>query len=123
MYEKTPERIEILKKILPELRTKNSAIIKNHDLIIINSSGTFMISLSDGTLHKIYGFESILSEYDSKYDSKYICVGPIGNVENFIIFNGYRYKIDRVMGVILAKAVMLLEEKYPDERTLSQIIN
>lgn len=119
MIEKTPERIEILKKILPEIKTKYTAIIKNHVLIIINSAGTFHISLVDGTLHKIY------ENFDNKKrcNSKYVCVGPRGDTENFIVYNGTKYKIDRIMSAVLAKAVMLLKEKYPDERTISQIRN
>lgn len=118
MMEKAPERIEILKKILPEIKTKYSAIIKNRVLVIVNSAGTFHISLVDGTLHKIYGENFDVAKRDN---SKYICVGPRGDTENFIVYNGTRYKIDRIMSAILAKAIMLLEEKYPDERTISQI--
>ena len=120
MIEKTPERIEILKRLLPEIKTKYSAMIKDYRLIITNSAGTFHLSLTDGTLHKIYE-----EDYNTGkgHNSKYICVGPRGNTENFIVYNGHKYKIDATMGAILSKAVMLLEEKYPDERTISQIRN
>lgn len=120
MIEKTPERIEILKIVLPEIKTKNSAVIKDRVLIITNSAGTFHLLLTDGTLHKIYG-EDFNDE--KKYKSKYICVGPSGDIENFIVYDGVKYKIDRVMGTVLAKTVMLLEERYPDARTMSQILN
>lgn len=118
MIEKTPERIEILKIVLPEIKTKYSAVIKDHKLIITNSAGTFHLLLTDGTLHKIYG-----EDFDivKRHNSKYICVGPGRDAESFIIYNGVKYKIDRIMGAILAKTVMLLEENYPDARTVSQI--
>ena len=48
MIEKVPERIEILKTILPEIKTKYTAVINDHTLIIVNSSGTFHISLIAG---------------------------------------------------------------------------
>jgi hypothetical protein len=120
MIEKTPERIEILKIVLPEIRTKYSAVIKDRVLIITNSAGTFHLLLTDGTLHKIYSEDFNI---EKRHDSKYICIGPRGDAENFIVFNGVKFKVDRVLGTILAKTVMLLEEKYPDERTVSQIIN
>lgn len=120
MIEKAPERIEILKKILPEIKTKYSAIIKNHVLIIVNSAGTFHISIVDGTLHKIYD-ENF--DIEKRLNSKYVCVGPRGDTENFIVFNGTKFKIDRIMSTILAKAIMLLEEKYPDATTILQIRN
>ena len=120
MIEKAPERVDILKRILPEIKTKYTAVIKNYILIIVNSSGTFHISLTDGTLHKIYG-ETF--DIDKGKKSKYVCVGPRGDAENFIVLNGVKYKIDRIMGAILSKTVMLLEEKYPDQRTISQIRN
>jgi hypothetical protein len=120
MIEKTPERIEILKMVLPEIRTKNSAVIKNHVLIITNSVGTFHLLLTDGTLHKIYKEDFNI---EKGYNSKYICIGPRGDAENFIVYKGIKYKVDRVMGTILAKAVMLLEEKYPDTRSMLQIKN
>lgn len=120
MIEKTPERIEILKRLLPEIKTKYSAIIKEHRLIITNSAGTFHLSLADGTLHKIYGEDF---DIEKSRNSKYICVGPRGNTENFIVYNGKKYKIDMTMAAILSKTVMLLEEKYPDERTMTQIRN
>jgi hypothetical protein len=120
MIEKTPERIEILKIVLPEIKTKYSAVIKDHKLIITNSVGTFHLLLTDGTLHKIYD-----EDFDivKRRNTKYICVGPSGDAENFIVYDGVKHKIDRIMSAILAKAVMLLEEKYPDERTISQIRN
>lgn len=120
MIEKTPERIEILKIVLPEIKTKYSAVIKDHKLIITNSAGTFHLLLTDGTLHKIYG-----EDFDivKRHNSKYICVGPSSDAESFIVYDGIKYKVDRVMGAILSKAVMLLEEKYPDARTISQIRN
>ena len=116
MVEKIPERVEILKKLLPEIKTKNSAIIDGRKLLITNSVGTFQLSLMDGTLHKIY-------DVNSNTGNKYICVGPRGESDNSIIFNGQKYQIDRIMGAIISKAVMLLEEKYPDARTISQIMN
>lgn len=120
MIEKTPERIEILKMVLPKIRTKYSAVIKNRALIITNSAGTFHLLLTDGTLHKIYK-ENF--DIEKGYNSKYICIGPKGDAENFIIYDGIKYKVDRVMGAILAKTVMLLEERYPDARSLLQINN
>lgn len=120
MIEKTPERIEILKMVLPEIRTKYSAVIKNRVLIITNSAGTFHLLLTDGTLHKIYKEDF---DIEKGYNSKYICIGPRGDAENFIVYDGIKYKVDRVMGAILAKTVMLLEEKYPDARSISQIRN
>jgi hypothetical protein len=76
--------------------------------------------LTDGTLHKIYS-----EDFDivKRHNSKYICVGPSSDAESFIVYDGIKYEVDRVMGAILAKAVMLLEEKYPDARTISQIKN
>lgn len=120
MIEKTPERIEILKIILPEIRTKYSAVIKDRVLIITNSAGTFHLLLTDGTLHKIYSEDF---DIEKRHNSKYICIGPRGDAENFIVYNGVKFKVDRVMGTILAKTVMLLKEKYPDARTISQIVN
>jgi hypothetical protein len=121
MIEKTPERVEILKRLLPEIKTKHSVVIRDHTLVIINSSGTFHLSLTDGTLHKIYVEAFDTFDIEKRYNSKYICVGPRGNTENFIVFKGKKYKIDATMGAILSKTVMLLEEKYPDARTVSQI--
>lgn len=114
MIEKIPERVGILKKILPEIKTKYMVMIKGHKLVIVNSIGTFHLSLADGTLHKIY---------DEKGDgNKYICVGPIyGDKENIIIYNGIKYEVDRVTGTILSKMMMLLEEKYPDDSTRRQV--
>lgn len=118
MVEKLPERVEILKKIIPEIKTKNIVMINDKKLIINNSIGTFHISLIDGTLHKIYD-----QKREGEYRSKYICVGPTyGENENFIIYNGIKYKIDKIMVAILAKSMMLLEEKYPDNTTRNQIM-
>lgn len=116
MVEKIPERVEILKKLLPEIKTKYSVIIESRRLLITNSVGTFQLSLLDGTLHKIYSA-------NGETGNKYICVGPRGNSVNSILINGKNYKIDRIMGTIISKAVMLLKEKYPDARTVSQIMN
>ena len=126
MIEKTPERIEILKRILPDImaKTKHTAAIKDHMLIVVNSAGTFHLSIVDGTLHKIYGErKDWRKDGSNKQDSKYVCVGARGFVENYVIFDGTKYKIDGTMGTILSKAIMLLEEKYPDERTRSQVVN
>jgi hypothetical protein len=101
---------------LPEIKTKHSAIIESRRLLITNSVGTFQLSLLDGTLHKLYSV-------NGETGNKYICVGPSGESENSIVFDGKKYIIDRTMGTIIAKAVMLLEEKYPDARTISQIMN
>ncbi len=131
MVEKVPERIEILKKIMPELKipkknNKNIALIEGKRLIICNSIGTFHLSLVDGTLHKIYGdWKEEVEKIEKKIigrGTKYICVGPIYNgKENLIIFNGKRYDVDRTTGAIIAKMIMLLEEKYPDKLTESQV--
>lgn len=112
LVEKVPERIKILKKLLPEIKTKYSAVIENRRLLITNSVGTFQLSLVDGTLHKV-----------SETVYKYICVGQRGDAENSIVIDGKNYKIDRIMATIISKAVMLLKEKYPDARTISQIMN
>lgn len=111
--ERIPERIEILKIMIPDINTKNSAMIDGNKVIIVNSIGTFHLSLIDGTLHKIYKSDS----------RKYICVGPSGNVKNnYIIHNGVKHEIDRTTGAILAKAMMLLQEKYPDKGTMTQVM-
>lgn len=110
--EKIPERIEILKIMIPDINTKNSAMIDGNKVIIANNLGTFHISLIDGTLHKIY----------KDNNRKYICVGPAGNVKNnYVIHNGMKHEIDRTTGAILAKAMMLLLEKYPDKGTMTQV--
>jgi len=114
--ERVPERIEILKKILPGIKSKNVVVLQGKKLIITNSIGTFQISLIDGTLHKIYAPER-------KQGPKYICVGSVHNgTGGFIIHNGHKYGIDRVTDTILSKMNMLLEEKYPDEITRRQIL-
>jgi len=114
--ERAPERIEILKKILPGIKSKNIVILQGKKLIITNSIGTFNISIVDGTLHKIYAPER-------KQRPKYICVGSVHNrTGGFIIYNGNKYKIDGVTDTILAKMHMLLDEKYPDETTIRQIL-
>ena len=92
-------------------------------MVVVNSSVTFHLSIVDGTLHKIYEEGRCDNNGGSKQNSKYVCVGPRGFAESYIIFNGTKYKIDETMGTILSKAVMLLEEKYPDERTRSQVVN
>lgn len=110
--ERIPQRIEILKIIIPDINTKYSAMIEGNKVIIVNSLGTFHLSLIDGTLHKVY-------KNDSR---KYICVGSSGNVRNnYIIHKGVKYEIDRTTGTILAKTMMLLQEKYPDKTTITQI--
>lgn len=110
MAEKAPERINILKKIIPEIKTKHIVTIENSMLIIINDIGIFRISILDGTLHKIYD-----------NSDKYICVGPI-NDDNFIIYDGNKYEIDRITGAILSKMIMLLEGRYPDNWTKMQVM-
>lgn len=113
MEEKIPGRIEILKKIIPGVKTNNTVIIEGKKLAIVNSVGTFHLSLADGTLHKI--FEGGVN--------RYICVGPIyGSSEDAIIQNGIKYEIDKTTGSILSKMVMLLKEKYPDELTRKQVM-
>lgn len=112
--ERIPGRIEIIKKILSGIKVKNVAILQEKKLIITNSVGTFHISLVDGTLHKMYDLK------DER--TKYICVGQVGRRENFIIYNGVKCDVDWVMGEILSKMMMLLEENYPDERTRRQIL-
>lgn len=112
--ERVPERVEILKKIIPGIKSKNITVLQGKKLIITNGIGTFHISLVDGTLHKIC---------DPKSRPRYICVGSIYNTAGgFIIYNGKKYDIDRVMDTILSKMNMLLEEKYPDEITRRQIL-
>lgn len=126
LEEKIPERVDILKKVIPEiekrLNTKNVVMIDmdKKRLVIVNSIGIFHLSLADGTLHKIYSIDGENGEDISKY--KYICVGPAGGRQNSIIYNGARYDIDRTTGVILSKMNMLLQEKYPDARTRDQIM-
>jgi hypothetical protein len=118
MAEKVPERIEVLKKIIPDIKIqgKNSLLIEGKKVIISNSIGTFHLSLLDGTLHKIYDKGIVRNR------NKYICVGPIyGGKENFVVFNGIKYELDRTTGTILAKMLMLLEEKYPDRSTEAQV--
>lgn len=115
MIEKIPERVEILKKIIPEIKTKCVAIIEDKKLVIVNSVGIFHLSLKDGTLHKIYD--------DNGNRTKYICVGPIYRAKkNFIIYNCAKYEVDIITGAILSKTIMLLEEKYPDKWTETQIL-
>lgn len=110
--ERIPQRIEILKIMIPDINTKNSVMIDCNKIIIVNSLGTFHISLIDGTLHKIY-------KNDNR---KYICVGPSGSAKNnCIIHNGIKHEIDRTTGTILAKVMMLLLEKYPDNGTIIQV--
>lgn len=111
--ERVPQRIEILKIVIPSIKTRHSAMIGDNKLIIVNSIGTFHLSLIDGTLHKVYKGDS----------RKYICVGPSGNAKNnYIIHNGAKHEIDRTTGTILAKAMMLLQEKYPDDTTIRQVM-
>lgn len=115
MIEKIPERVEILKRIIPEIKTKYVAIIEDKKLVIVNSVGIFYLSLKDGTLHKIYD--------DNRNRTKYICVGPIYRAKkNFIIYNCVKYEVDIITGAILSKTIMLLEEKYPDKWTETQIL-
>lgn len=119
MIEKVPGRIDVLKKIIPEIRAqgKNAVMIDGKKLIISNSTGTFHLSLLDGTLHKIYD-----NRDNVRNRNKYICVGPIYNgKENLIIYNGVKYELDRTTGAILSKTLMLLEEKYPDRLTETQV--
>ena len=124
LEEKIPERIDILKKIIPEiekrLKAENTVMIDGKKLVIINNIGIFHLSLADGTLHKIYSIDGYNGDGVGKY--KYICVGPIGGMQNSIIYNGVRYDIDRTTGAILSKMNMLLLEKYPDARTRDQIM-
>ena len=124
LEEKIPERIGLLKKVIPEiekrLKTENTAMIDGKKLVIVNNIGIFHLSLADGTLHKVYNIDGENGEDIYKY--KYICVGPIGGKQNSIIYNGTRYDIDRTMGVILSKMNMLLLEKYPDAQTRDQIM-
>lgn len=123
LEEKIPERVDILKKIIPEiekrLNSKNAIMIDGKKLVIANSIGIFHISLADGTLHKMY---SIDGENGEVYKYKYICVGPVGGRQNSIIYNGARYDIDRTTGTVLSKMNMLLQEKYPDIWTRDQIM-
>lgn len=126
LEEKIPERVDILKKVIPDiekrLKTENTVIIDRDKkiLVIVNSIGIFHISLTDGTLHKIYSIDGINGEDIYRY--KYICVGPIEGRQNSIIYNGARYDIDRTTGVVLSKMNMLLQEKYPDKWTKDQIM-
>lgn len=126
LEEKIPERVDILKKVLPDiekrLKTENTVMIDTDKkrLVIVNSIGIFHLSLADGTLHKIYSIDGENGEDIYKY--KYICVGPVGGKQNSIIYNGARYDIDRTTGVLLSKMNMLLQEKYPDARTRDQIM-
>lgn len=126
LEEKIPERVDILKKVLPDiekrLKTENTVMIDTDKkrLVIVNSIGIFHLSLADGTLHKIYSIDGENGEDIYKY--KYICVGPVGGKQNSIIYNGTRYDIDRTTGVLLSKMNMLLQEKYPDARTRDQIM-
>lgn len=112
--EKVPERIDILNKILPGIKSKNIVILQGKKLIVTNSIGVFHISLTDGILHKIY---------DTNTRPKYICVGSMYNkTEGFIVYNGNKYDIDSIMNTVLSKLNMLLEEKYPDGITRRQIL-
>lgn len=126
LEEKIPERVDILKKVLPDiekrLNTENTVMIDmgKKRLVIVNSIGIFHLSLADGTLQKIYSIDGENGEDIYKY--KYICVGPIGGRQNSVIYNGARYDIDRTTGTILSKMNMLLQEKYPDARTRDQIM-
>lgn len=124
LEEKIPERIDVLKKIIPEiekrLKTENTVMIDGKKLVIVNGIGIFHLSLVDGTLHKMYTIDGENGEDVCKY--KYICVGPIGGKQNSIIYNGTRYDIDRTTGAILSKMNMLLLEKYPDTHTRDQIM-
>lgn len=124
LEEKIPERVDILKKVIPEiekkLNTKNVIMIDGKKLVIVNSIGTFNISIVDGTLHKMYSIDG--KNGKEIYEYKYICVGPIGGRQNSIIYNGAKYDIDRTTGTILSKMSMLLQEKYPDAWTRDQIM-
>jgi hypothetical protein len=117
--EKVPQRIEILKKIIPEIKSQNAVMIEGRRLLINNTAGTFHLSLIDGTLHKISGYNE---SNKNRNGGRYICVGPIGNNNNgSIIFDGIRYDIDRITDSIISKMKMLLDEKYPDSSTEIQI--
>ena len=126
LEEKIPERVDILKKVIPEiekkLNTKNAVMIDidNKKLVVVNSIGIFHLSLADGTLHKMYSIDGENGEDIYKY--KYICVGPVGGKQNSIIYNGARYDIDRTTGILLSKMSMLLQEKYPDSWTKDQMM-
>ena len=124
LEEKIPERIDVLKKIIPEiekrLKNENNVMIDDKKLVIVNNIGIFHLSLADGTLHKMYSIDGENGEDIYKY--KYICVGPVGGKQNSIIYNGVRYDIDRTTGAILSKMNMLLLEKYPDAWTRDQIM-
>lgn len=115
MMERVPERIEMLKIIIPEIGIKSKCVatIKGNMLLIVNRIGSFQISLIDGTLHKI-----------TDRGNKYICVGPMASrMSNLIIHNGVKYKLDNTTGSIISKMIMLAEEKYPDLLTKSQVIS
>lgn len=119
--EKLPERINILKSILGNIKIRNKIMVmideNNKRLVINNSNGVFWISLLDGTMHKVFGDR----DGGGEKNKRYICVGPIHDRGGFIIYNGVKYKVDVETGGIISKMVMLLEENYPDEYVYRQI--
>ena len=113
--ERSSERIALLKVILPEFKLRYPIILDEIDkkLIISNRDGEFQISITDAALTKKVGKECI-----------YICVGSNSedmNSRPFIIHNGIIHEIDSIMDEILAKMIMLIEEKYPDITTERQV--
>jgi len=116
--ERAPERVKIIKGILPNLveRKRYPVVLNENDkeIVICNNDGEFHISLIDGSLAKIVGDDRV-----------YICVGLridcIVDIKPFIIHDGIRYETDFIMNEIFSKMMMIIDEKYPDEGTMRQI--
>jgi hypothetical protein len=114
LVERSIERMALMKKIMPAFNPRYPIILNEvgKKLIIFNSDGEFHISMVDASLKKIIRNDDYI----------YICVRPIEeNIRPSIIIDGEVYDIDLTMDEILSKAIMLIEEKYPDVSTVRQI--